>query len=100
VTGAVHFYPWSKPPHLGQFWFCHVPGFPIAQPRLFTCAFPSFLAANFLSLSVCSWRPAFKSQRTWSSSASRRATALALSSRMRSSSRRNGILHESATTPA
>jgi hypothetical protein len=31
VTSAIHFYPWSKPRHVGQFWFCHVPSFPIAE---------------------------------------------------------------------
>jgi hypothetical protein len=25
MTGAIHFVLWSKPPHVGQFWYFHVP---------------------------------------------------------------------------
>jgi hypothetical protein len=42
MTGAIHFVPWSKPPHVSQFWFCHVLSFPQAgpycQPRGFQTA--------------------------------------------------------------
>jgi len=32
MTGAIHFVPWSKPSHVGQFWYCHVPSFPQPAP--------------------------------------------------------------------
>ena|ERR1700730_13978302 len=28
MTGTIHFFPGSKPTHVGQFWFFHVPSFP------------------------------------------------------------------------
>src|SRR5438876_6055412 len=28
MTGAIHFVPWSKPTHVGQFWFFHADSFP------------------------------------------------------------------------
>jgi len=39
MTGAIHFVPWSKPPHVGQFWSCHVPSFPQARPDCQPCGF-------------------------------------------------------------
>jgi len=30
MTGAIHFVPWSKPTHVGQFWFFHASSFPQA----------------------------------------------------------------------
>jgi len=31
MTGTIHFVPWSKPTHVGQFWLFHTPSLP--QPR-------------------------------------------------------------------
>ena len=30
MTGAIHFVPWSKPTHVGQFWLFHASSFPHA----------------------------------------------------------------------
>jgi hypothetical protein len=30
MTGAIHFVLWSKPPHVGKFWFFHASSFPQA----------------------------------------------------------------------
>jgi hypothetical protein len=39
MTGAIHFLPWSKPSHVGQFWFFHADSFPqtgeLCQPCIF-----------------------------------------------------------------
>ena len=32
MTGAIHFVPWAKPTHIGQFRFLHAPSFPLAEP--------------------------------------------------------------------
>ena len=37
MTSAIHFVPWSKPPHVGQFWYCHVPSFPQPGPDCYPC---------------------------------------------------------------
>ena len=31
MTGAIHFVPWSKPAHVGQFWLFHTASFPQAR---------------------------------------------------------------------
>jgi hypothetical protein len=31
MTGVIHFVPWSKPPHVDQFWSSHVTSFPQAD---------------------------------------------------------------------
>jgi hypothetical protein len=32
MTGVIHFYPWSKPTDVGQFWLFHIPSFPQVRP--------------------------------------------------------------------
>jgi hypothetical protein len=39
MTGAIHFVPWSKPTHGGQFWLFHVLSFPQAAFRRYPCGF-------------------------------------------------------------
>ena len=39
MTGVIHFVPWSKPPHVGQFWCSHVHSFPQAGADCQPCGF-------------------------------------------------------------
>ena len=37
MTGAIHFVLWSKPTHVGQFWFFHADSFPQAGTDCYPC---------------------------------------------------------------
>jgi hypothetical protein len=39
MTGAIHFVPWPKPTHIGQFWLFHVPSFPQDREFGYLCGY-------------------------------------------------------------
>jgi hypothetical protein len=54
MTAAIHFLPWSKPSHIGQFWFFHADSFPqtgeLCQPYGSSTVQPAPLRNSMASL--------------------------------------------------